>query len=346
MLSKSKTILKLANLFKKATETELLKRFSPKEISSDEKLLLKYNIIPIITLRRNPIPYAVTGEEMETSLLGAGASSRVYEVMYKGKLVVAKITDNPNDILFLDKFSKIKSSFGEGREHLPEVYDIIQDVKGWIAVVEKLKPINIHLKTLLYQKYATPANRKSFLTYLKDNGTISSIVDKIFEKFDWFFDNSILKKVKNIIVLTFRQENFDKHSQDDYQKFFSFFESFFIDLKINIVYFIKQDTKLNLDEDEVDEFAEKIIDELKKVILTLINNSSNVFPTHQTFDSPNLTLTKALPETRSLVKALLKLEKKYGISWGDLHDQNIMERIDGTLVISDPGLFYQKPNLD
>lgn len=345
MLSKSKTILKLANLFKKATEAELLKRFSPKELSFDEKLLLKYNIIPIITLRRNPTPDVIPEDEIETSLLGSGASSHVYEVLYKGKLVVAKITDNPNDILFLDKLSKIKSSFGEGKEHLPEVYDIIEDIEGWIAVVEKLKPINIHLKTLLYQKYATPTNRKSFLTYLKDNKTISSIVDKIFEKFDWFFDNSILKKVKNIIVLTFRQENFDKHSQDDDQKFSSFFESFFRDLKINIVYFIKQDTKSNLDEDEVDEFAEKIIDELKKVILTLIN-SSMVFPTHQTFDSPNLTLTKALPETRSLVKALLKLEKKYGISWGDLHDQNIMERIDGTLVISDPGLFYQKPNLD
>ena len=89
---------------------------------------------------------------------------------------------------------------------------------------------------------------------------------------------------------------------------------------------------------------ESDIESNSKFKLYLLNNLFGLNCFYQIFPlkfTKNINHYQQFPEMKSLINCLIKL-REFCISWNDLHYNNIMERKDGTLVISDPGLFKEK----
>lgn len=302
----------------------------------NEELLLKYNIIPIVSLN-------------ETSLLGEGGYSKVYEVSYKGKHAVAKITDSENDFNMILALNDFKSSLGEDAKHIAEVYDYFihnpnksenqedefdksyePDLSNllYIMVIEKLNPLSSNIKnmlkpSLLYNEigYWTKIKNYNKSSYdqalIKIKNIISRNITSILNR-TYNIDQEISKQIIDI----FNKSNSSKEFSDDASG--AIFE-----------YIKKQDFIINNNYKYADikQIASRSSFEIK-------NYFEDIDFTPKFYDMFEEGNIKIREETQHFIDFLLKLKKDYGIEFNDLHMKNIMERPSTRdLVISDPGLF-------
>ena len=88
-------------------------------------------------------------------LLGKGTQAYVYDCLYDGKRVVAKIANN-NHASAVAPIEQVKKKMPQSvQKHFAHVYDVIKIENGpkdkqYIILTEYLKPINIHLRQLFF----------------------------------------------------------------------------------------------------------------------------------------------------------------------------------------------------
>lgn len=292
------------------------KMLKEKDLNKDEQFLLKHNIVP---LRFNE----------GSSFLGNGAYSSVYDCVYQGKHCAAKITQSSNDVDAVTDLVKIKSRLGPLGKHILNVVKIIRDEKTFIILVEFLKPTNIHIKDLFWGMRPTKPSDK-----------------QIHQRKQIVFQDKIIKVIAKNVVNHVSRNSFS-------EEFCEFLVSLIINfIKINKEtigteenYYLRTEfEEYCLRNHDFSKYVETIPGKYPNVLATELGNklfkelaivSYNKLPTDNYEQNNSVVL---LPEVRSLFKCL-KLLADMGILFRDLHVDNIMERNDGTLVISDPGRF-------
>jgi serine/threonine protein kinase len=304
-------------------EEKLKKRAEKSNLYDDEKLLLKHNIIPV-----------VRGEH---SFLGAGQYSRVYEVVYKGKHAVAKITEHWNDVRTIKALSDMRGKFEQRlSRHLPVVYTTIEDKYEngkiiYIVVVERLEPLEPHIKSLLFAPdefgYKDERMMSQIIPVLKDRSYVRHMIKSSLKNLSRtrIYPDVIRKIVEyiteQIVSAKFSVERLDKEMVN-----------LLADIRKPITKIIHKDIP-NISDNYI---QVAIIDNIVSMIQTFIKGT--IFPLGTEYEE-QIELSRKFPGAESLIELLDKL-KEMGINWFDLHNENIMQR-PGTrdIVISDPGLF-------
>lgn len=339
------------NKIKELEEDLKTKMTKEKSLTDDEHLLLQNDIIPLRfgnTTSQKLVSKQV--KPQDSSFLGMGEYSAVYDCVYKGQHCAAKITRSNQDLQAIIKLAKLKEKLGPLGKHILNIKKIIYLDRKYIILVEYLKPTNIHLKNLFEEGWdrTTPSTVNQLQQRLKtllQPKILSKIIKDLVvgqtfneEHGKIKFDLVLLDKVSNII-LEFIEKNYlevfqnSKTEQDltiNYQDF-----EFNLSVKVkNFIMDYNKNYNKNFHESFINRLTNLIMLKLKKNIFNVLKGN---FPNSTTeFYSKSIMF---MPEVRSLIKCLIKL-KEFGISFSDLHYNNIMERNDGTLVISDPGLFY------
>ena len=314
--------LQNVNSLEEEFKNKLLKE---KQLSSGEKILLENNIIPL-----------KVGDK-DSSFLGQGGSARAYECIYNGKHCVAKITSISSDVEAIVNLHKLKQKLGPLAKHILNFYKLIKHEDFYIVIVEYLKPTNIHIENLFdnldgssgfdddkdISKVQLQQRLKSLLNKKVINNIVMENVFKILGNLDLSIKMKIVElisvnifdKLTNIV----KKENINQ----EISNLFRSLDKEVLDIlnknKISKHFGIK---------------SNNLISNLHRIFNTYLSRS---FPT-DIEDFKERSSLVYLPEVRSLIKCLSKLEQ-LGVSFKDLHNENIMERSDGTLVLSDPGWF-------
>ena len=299
-----------------------------------------------------------------SAFLGEGGFSKVYRILYKGKPAVAKITKNSMEFTPYFKLFNLKDKLGNLGKHILEIYDLnkfeVNTDFGkelyYVLITEELFPINPHISKSIFGNLDFDNTSSNFLeayiNQFKDKLKLFKsrldlinldIIEKYLNNIDLF------KKVKYLILefkfnLNKLINLFDieinkielKESDNNYNKF----NKLDLELLNKIEYLIEilENEFLELKSNK----AQNIILNIKSLFDQKYNRNLQFFPRsylEYKTEYKNLFINK-LPEVKSLMQCLLKL-KQMGIKWADLKDNNIMQRRDHTLVISDPGLFRE-----
>ena len=338
-------------------DEEQLKRWyqSPKnEGGWFEDILFKKGIVPIQTPRGDTAK--------TTSVLGSGEYSKAFEVLYKGKHAVAKVTYRKDDVDIVMRLDELRSKLPENiAKHILKVYEsfiVTEDINDLNDVGLGGGDDDGELKYVVIVEYLTPlpmSIRREYWGYVDDKTDI----DKQRVRAQHLFDNPeevaeifedvinqsswALKFLTKKAVLAIKK----KISEENLQRFID--DGFSIK-EPQFVYFIRKTFE------EVNKggkmfkqryispelmtmfIKENFIKVLKKVI------EGSKFPRWHG-DTPGVIASKRIEDKRvsDLTKALKYIKEKFGISWEDLHGNNVMVRPStGDFVISDPGLFEIK----
>lgn len=329
-------ILKLANEY----EEKLKKWVKPREIYDTEdsyrEFLLSLGIIPLQLSSK------------DSSILGFGASAVAMKVLYKGKELVAKLSENRNDIESLSYIISLKNKLPSNlKKHIPEVYLIRYSEKydePNLAIMEELYPINNHVKNIIFAEY--PKDKwKITLEKFKDKNFIRQLVAKFLSfptssNISNIFKSKIKDGVNLLTEFFFKYQYPENFRNFDYLNFSRSCKDIleFLFIEDNLDEDLMQEISIHLDliKNEIYEFWKKIILHYEQWTF------NSIFP-----GSPNLELNeirvqfaRQFPEAESIIKLLTYLKDSFGVSWEDLHESNIMQRKNGDLVISDFGLFH------
>ena len=307
---------------------QILKNFTDKipEIYCEE-ILLKHGLIPL------------NYSDNQNSYIARGYYAYAFNILYKGKHLVAKITNKIGNFDASLKLYGVKDSLGEQEKHIMKIYDFIEgsekNHKYEILVCEKLNEADVHIKNYIFNEPNT--NQLDFITKNEKENE---------ERFFNFKINNYIKTI-NIGCKLLQNEDFvGKNFQDP--NLTEIFKEI-IDNKIkphlinltnekieslyygdiNIYGIFRKELKEKIKSDTIYNF-------IIKKIMWLFSYIASRFPS--SYLNQNEEEDLVFPETKSLLICLEKL-KKLGIKFRDLHDNNIMERNDKTLVISDPGEF-------
>ncbi len=291
------------------------KMLKEKDLNKDEQLLLQHNIVP---LRFNE----------GSSFLGQGAYSTVYDCMYEGKHCVANVTKSSNDVDAVTELVKIKSRLGPLGKHILNVVKIINDDRIFIILVEFLKPTNIHIKDLFWNQFPTKPSDKQIhqrKQVVFQDKIIKIIAKNVVNKMSRnSFSEEFCELLMNLII-SFIKTNKERIPESSYYLSEELKESF-----------LRNNDFLNHVKTIPGRYPTSLADTISDILFKeLAIVSYNKLPTDNYEENNSVVL---LPEVRSLFKCL-KLLADMGILFRDLHVDNVMERNDGTLVISDPGRF-------
>lgn len=265
-----------------------------------------------------------------SSALGMGLTTIAFDISYLGHSAVLKISENPDDYQKAIDIFDMRKSLGEGKKHIMKIYDYFEEDFGakhfYFLIVEKLKPLNTHLKPMFnYLSLYSPDYKKELKLR---NFTISKYEAIIFKMIN-------IPEIRNICKGNI--EGFTKHlanaTFDIFQTSINDRSSLF-DKNELIMKKINQISKIYLDVNNIG--YDYYIQYIFKAITDRIPNIIGFPQDHEKKHS--IEYSEDLPEFKSLIKTLNKLHNK-NINWADLHGANIMERDDGTLVISDYGYF-------
>ena len=289
-----------------------------------EQLLASIGIIPI--------PHG----KLATSQLGRGSFNTVYEVIWNGKRVVARVSDDRNEMLKMQDLLHIKMQVANKyKVHFPQVYDYIDEpeVPAFGCVMEMLKPLDVHLSHDLdsggfNKKIKT--YRQSVINQLLDvnselvKGTINELVRFTDSRHD------IRRGIKQ-----------DPEVQKD--KLRKFFTS-------KVIPLVKSAIKENLTanalatniEENIAETDDRIIISfvymLRKHLLHSFVPMTNKTGSH-TFGKRAAISTFPSKQVKKFYEFLGILES-IGVTYDDLHTDNFMIRPStGDIVIVDPGFF-------
>lgn len=134
------------------------------EISPEEKLLAKHDIIPLDTSK---------GEDF-TSKIGEGVSGSVFSAVYKGKNVAAKVSVNAGEIDIWKKILEASANAPDDiKKHIPKIYDFILEKDEFgediaIILMEMLSPLDGHSFARLFGKYSGGTRPVSISNIAKD----------------------------------------------------------------------------------------------------------------------------------------------------------------------------------
>jgi hypothetical protein len=325
-----KFMLKLAQ--DPEAESLLKKRLDPTDFENPVfEHLVQRGIIPIIAPRRD----RYSGQKTHTAFLGSGVYSEVYEVSYKGKLAVAKITPNQSDFDIMLKLDALKPKLGNDAKHLPVVLDkfsipVPNYATYYVIIVEKLEPLSNHLSAILFRSNDPYQNDKPNFNANKNNLDLVDASTKIFEKIKskaryFNVDNETLTKILELIDRGFRKSLLSSKSRSEFKE------------KINIEF---ESIKKQFRNDHNIYQIHSLLEHAGDVIAEVSNLEKN-FPVFYRDETDNsVEHFKNSPEAKDFIKFLLRLKKEFGISWGDLHGNNIMVRPStGDLIVSDSGYF-------
>lgn len=333
-------------------ENYLKKTIDYNKLSPEEIILVRHNIIPNIISNK------------DSSFLGSGEYSEVFDVIYNGKNCVAKIAKDFRNIDNLVDLYKIKAALGPLSKHIAEIYDVIEYDEiiddnryiGYIILVEKLEPLDPSIKKFLrgssYFFYTTENTSKNF----KD--TFDKVIDIYKNPLIYF--NYIKSHVESFNI------NISKKDMFECSNLIVHFISQVLKLSCNNLLALhdfkkKLSTKYVMEEIKKNFFDNK--DKLKKILMIieptkdfylaffnfifsiiqqdLSEGLDNTYEDAEKFDS--FTRYQKYPELKSILKLFKILKENYNVYFADIHDENLMQR-PGTkdVVISDPGLFKFK----
>lgn len=282
-------------------------------------------------LRRAGIPPVDRGS-LGSAFLGNGSFSAVFKVNYKGKPCVAKVT-SPSEARQYTKWEEIrKSAPPEVATHMIRVLDIISldmEVEGrgpldraenrWVAVVtERLVPLHRGQAAGIggFDQQET-SHRDAALWYHEGEELITTNMPDLTPKdvdllYNWMLDglkrNRLNRGPGNIVQFM------DVHDTRSMPQEI-----------IDMLQFRATDT-------ERANFADDWIKRRQ------FNSRSKKLPEESYDDPANVDPAGLDPTVQELQKALIWF-KKNNVKFSDVRRCNVMARHDGTVVISDPGLF-------
>lgn len=269
-------------------------------VKAHEALLLKHDIVPVEFNGKN-------------SLVGK-STALVYSVIYEGKDAVAKISTSSYDIEIMQKLHNLKEKLPDKyKKHIAKVFLSFKDGINYIAVVERLNPLNTHIMELMKANYD-----ERFLNFaleifnkelLKELGKIL-FDDDLHHVYNFFLDQN--KKYKNVIFPA-NYSRLEKIRSEILSKF--------------------KFTQRILNDNILDNF-----EEIRSIYTDLFNKTliSNFPIQHNEEDL----VYSEIPETAEFLSFLRYLKENFNIQYYDLHEDNIMERPKTRdLVIADPGMF-------
>lgn len=300
---------------------EMLKKLATaKDAKPVETNLANLGIVPI---RRGE------GEE-NTSFLGAGAFNNVYDVVYKGKRCVARMSTDKSERDKLLAFAEMKNKLpSQYKKHFPKIFttfefDAESAVYGkqtWYgAVVEILDQVEPHLKKSLEMSWLTDKPSRIKISSLQNEALLIKLAkNAILQYAKKMKDVTHYRKVEeNELILFFKEEVFP---------FLTKFDGTVGDLEVDL-----QEIADKHDNIAFDFFAKEIS---YFIMLAPIPTHA---PNNFQFKDINAGFHSS-SKVREFYDFLLTL-RSYGAQWGDLHNENFMQRNpSGDLVIVDPGLF-------
>ena len=323
-----------------------------------------------------PIRFIAGTESVRRGEGKASKEGNIYEVLYKGKVAVAKVLEGmePTEPEVWRKIIDIKDSLPEEQaKHLPEIYDIIKtDKYTTIIVMELLDAPSSHIKRVLRTKelrgkdlvlqnedFLAEALRSAFnaideyepdpddssksevyAMFSSDKEDIMQTVEG--ELLKWKIKpEDISERIQNLASSYIKIFNIDdaglsKEIADEVQRRFLMHAE--TSPRPVAKYYSTKDI------DNTIQFLERSStpettrsDRAKKTIDDLSEERSDAV--YSETPESFLYSEKYMPETKGLF-ALLNSLKDLGIEWSDVHANNIMER-PGTrdLVLIDVGFF-------
>jgi hypothetical protein len=290
--------------------------------------LVQKGIVPIITPRKND-----RDEEKETAHLGGGMYSEVYEVSYKGKLAVAKITESKKDFDIMLNLEALRSKLGKDAKHLPIILDKFTIPSGgeifdpkYVIIVEKLVPLSPHLVDMLF------GNNKTKFNVAKSNIDLVDATTKLIGQIKTTSGWNRINKDVQLKILELTESAFRKSilSAKDGWQFSSYIRQ----------YIQKINDKFTNSPNYYD--IENVIHKIHDYIREIVGHQQSFpyFARGLQDDSETANYFKESPEAKDFMKFLLRLRSEFGISWGDMHSNNIMVRPStGDLIVSDSGYF-------
>lgn len=301
----------VAKQFVQEQENELMKEWVENP-SEKENVMLAHDVIPIQKVNRyNNL----------TSYISKGAFSQVYEALYNGKRVAVKVTDSKDDVVALKRLYDLKSSLPEEyRKFITNIYSSFKEGDFYYVVVEYLYPVNEHIKRNFFRNEDYEAVRHSVI---ENKELIRKIIRMAVER------NRVPPEIASDLVDFI--ESASKEYLEQTSKF-GYSEYGVRNILINSIW--KQFGDVDVDIFKV----ENIVSDIAYYIQDL--SKSDLFPReHDDHRSIQLTRMRGNRQVDELLDFLEFLKSNYNIFWADLHGQNIMQRRNGDLVISDPGLF-------
>lgn len=316
----------------------LKKHLGPEEKLRDPilKEMIVHDIIPIISERPNG---------QYSAELGSGAFNVVYEVSYKGRLAVAKVSSNLADYNAMLKLNELKKQLGADSKYIATVLNHLIIGNRYVVIVEKLEPLNSHLQQILFNipYYATHSTK--FLG-LQDEYDYLEIIENMHklmkEKYDFrSLDEDIKLKLLEKLDLAFIGAFKTTKNIDEFERKFINSQ---IEITSTLCTLIRAKPRNGPVKD--DRFGSDC-DRVAQLCRDYRNDLSSQMALHTSFPTyyapeKNKTIESFLskPETKGFLEFLYRLNKEFNIKWSDLHSANIMIRPGtGDLVISDPGLF-------
>lgn len=322
-------------LFEVSEEEYLLSLESGSQVENE---LAKHGIVPI----KRPQHIKQQNSKSYSSLLGRGDYTFAFEVLYKGKRAVAKVTDSEKDIDNVLALDALREQLpADVAKHVLQVYAYVDlpKIKRECVVVEMLAPMPASLKHEYWG-----GSELGGKDYDRSKLRYDALVDKIDEflltvlsvsNLRLVLDKNELRGLRNRIV---NNKDFDALKP----KFLS--TSIPIETYLYKIFYKELSSKqfsekLKQKKYDVDQMASALTDKFVDYMFAYVTGDKVPVSLR---DKKQLDLTKMHEDKRvkSFVRALEYLRDKHGVNWFDMHKLNVMVRPStGDLVISDPGLF-------
>lgn len=270
--------------------------------------------------------------------INRGEWSKVYRSIFNGKTVIAKLTRSEDDKNTAMMLAALKESTPEEySKHLLNIIDVkdidFEDKKYYVIITEMLNPANPHVRDLLsnldldtipeYEAEGIATKKRSIKNLLRSTGEDweSIIVNVLLNKFGEQAANEakpIAKFVKHYLFLMDNGDNYIDLIHNARKTFSSHLDN------------------LGFGHRTVTEMTDSLIHFLSSVFKEVQIPSSTSDKTLAS-KSPQWAALSSMPETKSLVEALMFFKEK-GFKSIDLNRKNIMERPDThDLVLADIG---------
>jgi hypothetical protein len=287
-----------------------------------------------------PVPRGTTwnirGYEHAPSFIGKGAFASAYEVLYKGRRAVAKVTKSKQDARVYREIMQDRAKLPpKVARHLPIIYDVIDFDLGdrekkrlptWIVVTEFLVPMSNDIVRAYFGEDwggQVPKTIKGNAAWLIDNPErLSTVIDSAikFAEQDTHMPAAEVQKLKKLAL--------DPESKRDWKLF---------------VEDMLDDTK---DEPHANLRILKRIflgvgDDVLYALAQMLRNEimGYRFPTNLASDV-GLALSSKGSKVQDLLNALDYMSRELGWDWADMHAENVMMRPKtGELVVADVGLW-------
>jgi len=321
-------------------DEETLTRWAKKNKSQtwQEKLLMSHGLIPI--------PHSSIPFNKSDSFLGEGVFNEAFEVLYKGKRAVAKITSESQDIKASVKLDEIgKTVPRKISRHIMKVLSVFKKpTQPDILVVEYLSPLPAGIRKAFWNSFEiTPENqdenekinKKKMLLDNEErlkNIVSASIKDQIINYDTEAFDDNKQNSLRNLII---NHPSLLSWLKDD---------ASFLDkerIQVDVVHSLRW---IKTSNDKI-RFAH-IIRKICQSIEAYVNGK--IFPkSYKNYENRIIVNESETQQVKDVLFALEWLEKYKGIRWADMHGKNLMIRPGtDTIVICDPGLFDFKEKLE